>query len=76
MIKILEVLIEYGKYSLDRPFSYSYSGKKKVDVGYRVLLSFNNREIVGYVTKCFESDKPVEELEKDYGFEINHRNFD
>ena len=71
MIKILEVLIEYGKYSLDRPFSYSYSGKKKVDAGYRVLLSFNNREIVGYVTKCFESDKPVEELEKDYGFEIN-----
>ena len=71
MIKILEVLIEYGKYSLDRPFSYSYSGKKKVDVGYRVLLSFNNREIVGYVTKCFEVDKPVAELEKEYGFEIN-----
>ena len=69
-MKIVEVLIEYANYSLDRPFSYVYRGTKKVDVGFRVLLSFNNRELVGYVTKCYETDKSIEDLEKEFGFSI------
>ena len=69
-MKVVEVLIEYANYSLDRPFSYCYKGNKPLDVGFRVLLKFNNRELVGYVTKCYETDKSVEELEKEFGFSI------
>ena len=69
-MKIVEVLIEYANYSLDRPFSYCYKGNKSLDVGFRVLLKFNNRELVGYVTKCYETDKSIEELEKELGFTI------
>ena len=69
-MKIVEVLIEYANYSLDRPFSYVYRGTKKVDVGFRVLLSFNNRELVGYVINSYDTDKSIDELEKDFGFKI------
>ena len=69
-MKIVEILIEYANYSLDRPFSYFYKGDKRVDVGFRVLVSFHNRESVGYVINCYETDKPIEELEKDLGFKI------
>ena len=69
-MKIVEILIEYANYSLDRPFSYSYKGNKRVDVGFRVLVNFHNRESVGYVINTYETDKPIEELEKDLGFRI------
>ncbi len=70
-MKILEVLIEYASYSLDRPFSYFYTGNKEVDVGFRVLLTFNHRDLVGYVTKCYETDKTIGELEDKLGFQID-----
>ncbi len=69
-MKIVEVLIEYANYSLDRPFSYFYKGKKKLDVGFRVLLNFNNRELVGYVTKCYETDKDIKDIQEEMGFNI------
>lgn len=70
-MKIVEVLIEYANYSLDRPFSYFYKGKKKVDVGFRVLVTFNNRDIVGYVIKSYETDKTLNELQEESGFKID-----
>ncbi|MBR0440092.1 MAG: primosomal protein N' [Bacilli bacterium] len=69
-MKIVEVLIEYANYSLDRPFSYFYKGKKKLDVGFRVLLNFNNRELVGYVTKCYETNKDIKDIQEEMGFNI------
>lgn len=69
-MKIVEVLIEYANYSLDRPFSYFYKGKKKLDVGFRVLLNFNNRELVGYVTKCYETDNDIKDIQEEMGFNI------
>ena len=69
-MKIVEVLIEYANYSLDRPFSYFYKGNKNIGVGYRVLVSFNNRESVGYVLACYETNKEVSELEEALGFKI------
>ena len=69
-MKIVEILIEYANYSLDRPFSYFYKGNKNIGIGYRVLVNFNNRESVGYVTNCYESDKPIEKLEDELGFKI------
>ena len=69
-MKIVEILIEYANYSLDRPFSYFYKGNKKVDVGFRVLVDFHNRESVGYVINCYETDKTIETLESELGFKI------
>ena len=70
-MKLIELLIEYGNYSLNRPFSYVYKGNKPVDRGYRVLVNFNNKEIVGYVTSIRETNKNVEELEEELGFNIS-----
>ena len=56
-MKVVEILIEHNKYSLNRPFSYVYFGDKKVERGYRVLVTFNHQELVGYVTKVEESNK-------------------
>ena len=69
-MKIVEILIEYANYSLDRPFSYLYKGNKRLDVGYRVLVNFNNREVVGYVTKCYEYNKDIKTLEDELGFSV------
>ena len=70
-MKVIEVLIEYSNYSLDRPFSYIYKGSKSVDVGFRVLINFHNREIVGYVVNCYETNKTEDELKEQFGFEIS-----
>ena len=70
-MKLLEILIEHASHTLDRPFSYVYDGKKDVDVGYRVLINFNNKELVGYVTKISDTDKTIEQLEEELGFEIS-----
>ncbi len=70
-MQIVEVLIEYAKSSLNRPFSYFYNGQKKLVKGIRVLLDFNHRDIVGYVVKVEETNKTVEEYEEEKGFSIS-----
>ncbi len=67
---ILDVLIEYTQTTLDRSFTYIYQGEKNVDVGFRVLIPFNKKEIVGYVIGVTKSDKTKEELINEKGFEI------
>ena len=68
---LVETLIEYASHSLNRPFSYVYKGNKNIEKGYRVLIEFNRREIVGYVINVSETNKSVEELESDLGFRID-----
>ena len=70
-MKLVEVLIEHNTYSLNRPFSYLYSGNKKVDVGFRVLIKFNNQELVGYVINVKETNKSKEELVEELGFSVS-----
>ena len=70
-MKLVELLIEHGNYSLNRPFSYLYKGNKPVDKGYRVLVSFNNQELVGYVLSVKETNKTAKELEEELGFNIS-----
>lgn len=67
---VVDVLIEYANYKLDRPFSYIYKGNKKIDIGFRVLLNFKNRELVGYVLNKRETNESVSELEEKYGFKL------
>lgn len=70
-MKIIELLIQHNNYSLNRPFSYVYSGEKEVDKGFRVLVKFNNQELVGYVISVKETNKSLEELEEELGFDIS-----
>lgn len=70
-MRIIEVLIEYASHTLDRPFSYLYSGAKKILPGERVLLSFNNRELVGYVLSVQERDISIPLLEEELGFHLD-----
>ena len=71
-MKLLEILIEHASHSLDRPFSYAYNGKKKVGVGFRVLIKFNSKELVGYVIGVNETSKTLEEIEEELGFNISY----
>lgn len=65
---IVEVLIEYASHSLNRPFSYLYKGTKRVEPGFRVLINFHGRELVGYVVNTQTTNKTKEELESESGF--------
>ena len=70
-MQIVEVLIEYAKSSLNRPFSYYYNGPKKLKRGIRVLLDFNHRDIIGYVVNVEETNQSVERYEEEKGFSIS-----
>ena len=69
-MQILDVLIEYGLSSLDRTFSYAYLGEQEIQPGIRVLVNFNHKEIVGYVTKVTLVDKSLEDYQKDSLFVV------
>ena len=70
-MQIVEVLIEYANRSLNRPFSYVYLGKDKLQKGIRVLVEFNHRNIVGYVVNIIETDKTPAEYEEESGYQLN-----
>ena len=70
-MKLLEVLIERKANTLNRPFSYIYNLEKPVDVGYRVLVNFAHKDVIGYVIKVDETIKDKAQLEKEMGFHID-----
>ena len=70
-MQIVEVLIEYANRSLNRPFSYLYKGKDKLEKGIRVLVSFNHREIVGYVVNVSYTNKTEKEIEEESGYQVS-----
>lgn len=70
-MKLIELLIEHATLSLNRAFTYAYSGMKKVDAGYRVILDFHNQELVGYVLSVKDTNKTIAELEEEFGYTIN-----
>ena len=70
-MKLVELLIEYAVNTLDRPFTYIYKGNKKIDAGFRVLVSFSSKEIVGYVLSVKDTSLSKEELEESLGYNIN-----
>ena len=56
---------------MNRPFSYIYKGNKQVDKGYRVLVTFNNQELIGYVLSVRDTNKNVAEIEEELGFTVS-----
>ena len=70
-MKLLEVYIEHATHDLNRPFSYVYFGNKKVQKGFRVLVPFGGqKQIIGFVSAVLETNKTVEELKNETGFDI------
>ncbi len=69
MIYLLSVYIEYEVFSLNTDFLY-YSNNK-VEVGSRVSVNFNNRDLIGFVLKVEEKETINE---KDYIFKIKEIN--
>lgn len=65
------VLIERSVNALNRPFTYRYPFKDKLIKGVRVLVSFNHKNVVGYVLDVFASSLNKEEYEKESGFVLN-----
>lgn len=71
-MRIVEILIEYASHTLDRPFSYLYEGKKNIGHGFRVLVNFNHRELMGYVLSVKSTDKTSEQLEEESGYRLDY----
>ena len=69
-MKIVDVLIERKIQSLNRPFSYVIKDDALIEAGERVLVPFNNKNIVGYVINVTKSDKSIAELEKEFGYKL------
>lgn len=65
---LLEVLIEHSTHNLDRLFTYTYAGSKKVETGFRVLVKFNKRRAVAYVVNLTQTEQTSEEIEQEKGF--------
>ena len=62
MIRIVEVLIERGRLSLDRPFTYFYDGQEELHVGMRVKVGFASSSCLAFIIKePYEIDKTIEE---------------
>ena len=70
-MQIVKVLIEYANRALNRPFSYVYNGKVKIIPGVRVLVSFNHRDLVGYVLNVEETNKTINEIEEESGYHLS-----
>ena len=71
-MKILDVYIEHGKASLDRPFSYLYDGPNDIEPFFRVMVDFHGQRIMGFVAAVHESNATEKELEEANGFALNH----
>ena len=67
---VLGVIIEYTANSLNRPFSYVYSGPLHITPGIRVMVPFNGRKIVGYVISVNKTNLTKEKLEEEQGFKL------
>lgn len=63
-MQIVDVLIEYGISSLDRTFSYVFLSNETINKGTRVLINFNNKDIIGYVMNVTFSNKSLEDYQK------------
>ena len=70
-MKILSVLVQHPKLSLDRAFSYLYDGEYPVQPGCRVIVTFNGQRIMGYIDKVTETAHSQEELSQANGYELS-----
>lgn len=67
---IVKVLIEHPVQSLDTTFDYLYHNQ--LQKGIRVLVSFHNQRIIGYIEEVIETTLSKEQLEKEAGFKYQY----
>lgn len=70
-MQIASVVIEYSDDKLDKTFDYLYDGEEDIK-GKRVTVTFNHKEVVGYVLDTSFSSLKKEEIEEEYGFKLNY----
>lgn len=68
-MKILKVLMEHRSLSLDTSFSYLANDETKVDVGYRVFVSFGVQKIIGLVIEVEKTSLNLKEISNRDGFQ-------
>lgn len=68
-MKVYQVLVEYVASKLNRPFSYVYNGD--IPLYSRVIVSFNNRQCVGFIIDIIETDS-LDEYQKKTGVIIKN----
>ena len=67
---IVEVLVERIANALNRSFSYAYDLDDEIKIGERVIVNFNNKDIVAYVVNIFKDDLSYEEKCKELNAHI------
>lgn len=65
---LIEVLIERKVFSLNRPFTYA--SDFDIEKGKRVLVSFHNSKVVGFVINSKFTEYTIEELYKQNGVKL------
>lgn len=71
-MKVIKVVIEYSAYDVDKTFDYLIDDSISINKGVRVLVNFNNRNIIGYVIDIKKTTKTKEELENEYGYTLKY----
>lgn len=66
-MQLVHVLTQYSK--LHEPFFYYHEGND-IKAGMRVLVIFNNREIIGYVVSVEHTEKALSTLEEELGIKL------
>lgn len=69
MMILVEVLIQYGSYHVDKSYTY-VSDDHTIQTGMRVLVPFNGRDIVGIVLNVIESDLSFEDYQAKQDFVV------
>ena len=67
-MQIAEILIERKALALDRTFSYLDKDDAIKSIGVRVIVTFNNAKVVGYVTNLKKTNLSEEEINKNSNF--------
>ena len=71
-MQIAEILIERKALALDRTFSYLDKDDAIKSIGVRVIVTFNNAKVVGYVTNLKTTNLSEEEINKNYSFTMKN----
>ena len=66
---LVSVYIEYINMSLDNKYTY-YTFDSNIKVGKRVLVNFNNADIIGFVININYTNQTLEEINKENKYQI------
>lgn len=72
MFYLVDVIVERGVYSLNKPFTYAYLQDKQILKGCRVKVKFNSSFVIGFVVNnATKVDQDFEQYQKTLPYKIN-----